>query len=53
VSQSEPHIEEFRREGAGNWAYRSARAGECIVLSNAVELEVDALFAGVMALPGD
>jgi len=53
VSQAEPHIEHFRRDGVDSWIYRSARAGERIVLSNDVELEVDGIFAGAMTLPGD
>ncbi len=34
-------------------ADRSSRTGERIALSNGVELEVDAIFAGVMDCPGD
>ena len=53
VSQGEAHVEHFLRDGDGAWRYRSARAGERVVLTNGVELDVDAIFAGVMALPGD
>ena len=53
VSQAEPHVEHFLRDGDGTWRYRSARAGERILLTNGVALDVDAIFAGVMALTGD
>ncbi len=53
VSQAEPHVEHFLRDHGGTWRYRSARAGEVIVLSNGVELDVDTIFAGVMTLAGD
>lgn len=53
VSQAEPRVEHFRREEGGTWSYRSARASERIVLANGVDLDVDAIFVGVMTLPGD
>ena len=53
VSQAEPHIEHFRNDRGGTWLYRSAGPGERIALSNDVAFDVDAIFAGVMALPGD
>ena len=53
VSQSEPRIEHFRRDVDGTWRYRAARVGERIVLTNGVELDVDATFAGAMELTGD
>lgn len=53
VSQSEPHIELFRRDGEGAWLYRSARGGEDVMLSNGVALNVEAIFAETMHLPGD
>ena len=55
VSQSEPRIEHFLRRGSGggSWLYRSAASGERIVLSTDLELDVDELFANVLALPGD
>ena len=54
VSQSEPRVEHFRRDGSGgSWLYRSAASGERIVLSTDAELNVDELFANVLALPGD
>jgi len=53
VSQTEPHIEHFRRDGGGSWVYRSARAGERVVLPCDVELDVESIFADTMALPGD
>ena len=54
VSQSEPRIEHFRRDGSGgSWLYRSAVSAERIVLSTEATLDVDELFANVLALPGD
>jgi Uma2 family endonuclease len=53
VSQVEPRIEHFRRDGGGAWIYRSAGAGERSILSTGIELSVDDIFAGVLALAGD
>lgn len=53
VSQSEPRVEHFRREGGGTWIYRSAGSAEHVFLSTGVELSVDDLFVGVFALAGD
>jgi Uma2 family endonuclease len=53
VSQREPRIEQFRRDRGGAWIYRAAGPGERIALSSGVELAVDTVFAGLMALPGD
>lgn len=53
VSQAEPRIEHFRRDRRRTWAYQVAGVGERLALSNGVELDVDAIFAGMMQLPGD
>jgi Uma2 family endonuclease len=53
VSQAELRIEHFRRDRTRTWVYQFAGAGERLALSNGVELDVDAIFAGMMALPGD
>jgi Uma2 family endonuclease len=53
VSQAEPRIEHFRRDRTRTWVYQFAGAGERLALSNGVELDVDALFAGMLELPGD
>jgi len=53
VSQAEPRIEHFRRDRTRTWVYQFAGAGERLALSNGVELDVDAMFAGVLELPGD
>ena len=53
VSQTEPRIEHFRRDRTRTWVYQFAGAGERLVLSSGVELDVDAIFAGMMALSGD
>jgi Uma2 family endonuclease len=53
VSQAEPRIEHFRRDRSRTWLYQVAGVGERLALSNGVELDVDAIFAGMMQLPGD
>jgi Uma2 family endonuclease len=53
VSQSEPRIEHFRRDRTRTWLYQRATSGERLVLSNEAVLDIDAIFAGVLALPGD
>jgi Uma2 family endonuclease len=53
VSQTEPRIEHFRRESSGSWVYRSAVSGERVTFSNGASLDVDAVFARVLQLPGD
>lgn len=53
ISQSEVRVEHFRREVNGVWAYRALGPGDRVVLTGGLELDVDALFAGVFALPGD
>ncbi|HSK01366.1 MAG TPA: Uma2 family endonuclease [Kofleriaceae bacterium] len=52
VSQSEPRIEHFRRDG-DRWSYRFFGPGERIELTGGAVLDVDAIFAGVLELPGD
>jgi Uma2 family endonuclease len=52
VSQSERRIEHFR-DRTRTWLYQFAAAGERLVLSNDAMLDVDAMFAGVLELPGD
>jgi Uma2 family endonuclease len=53
VSQSAPRIEHFRRDRTRTWLYQTAGAGERLVLSSDAVLEVDAIFANILALPGD
>lgn len=53
VSQGEARIEHFRRSADGAWVYRSSVAGEQVTLANGARLDVDATFAGALALPGD
>jgi Uma2 family endonuclease len=53
VSQAVPRIEHFRRDRTRTWVYQFAAAGERLALSSGVELDVDAIFAGVMELSGD
>lgn len=53
VSQSEAQIEHYRREAGGRWSYRSSGPGERIELTDGAVLDVDEIFAGVFALPGD
>jgi Uma2 family endonuclease len=53
VAQTMPRIEHFRRDRTRTWLYQFAAAGERLVLSNDVVLDVDAIFAGILELPGD
>ncbi|HEX4416380.1 MAG TPA: Uma2 family endonuclease [Kofleriaceae bacterium] len=53
VSQAEPRIEHFRRSGPQTWTYQAAGTGARLVLTNEATLDVDAIFAGVLQLPGD
>lgn len=52
VSQDRPRIEHFGRAGDGRWVYTAANAGERITLTGGAVLEVDAIFAGALELPG-
>lgn len=52
VSQSVVLIECFRRQGTG-WHYEATETGGRITLGAGLELDVDALYDGVFALPGD
>lgn len=52
VSQDRAHIEHFGRVD-GRWIYASAGAGGRVALTDGVVLDVDAIFAGVFALPGE
>src|SRR5262249_36512840 len=53
VSQDRPHIEHFARTSEGRWVYTSAKAGERLQLIDGTLLDIDAIFAGVLGLPGD
>jgi Uma2 family endonuclease len=53
VSQDRACIEHFGRAPDGRWIYTSAHAGERITLTGGTVLDVDAIFAGVLELPGD
>lgn len=52
VSQAIPRIEYFQRQAKG-WRYEVLEAGGRITLGDAFELEVDAVYDGVLELPGD
>lgn len=53
VSQSEPRIEHFRRQGDGQWVYQSAGAGGRVTLSTGAVLHVDDIFAGMLEIAGE
>jgi hypothetical protein len=56
VSQAEPRVEHFLRERDGtwvSWVYRSAGPGDRVTLGAGVVLDVDALFAGALAIAGE
>lgn len=51
ISQREPRVEVFRREGA-HWTYEDARAGQRVRLASVgSELAVDELFADALGAP--
>ncbi|MEX1366728.1 MAG: Uma2 family endonuclease [Nannocystaceae bacterium] len=52
VSQAVSRVEHFHREQAG-WHFEVVEAGGRLALTGGFELEVDALYDGVMALPGE
>jgi Uma2 family endonuclease len=52
VSQDRPHIEHFGRASDGRWIYTAASAGGRVTLTGGTVLDVDAIFAGVLELPG-
>lgn len=52
VSQSLPRIECFQRQGKG-WHYEVVEAGGRLVLDEGFELDLDTLYDGVLALPGE
>lgn len=53
VSQAAPRIEHFRRNPDGTWTYRSAGAGERIVLTGGSELVVNAVYDAALQLPAN
>ncbi len=52
VSQALARIERFWREDGG-WHYEAIEAGGRLVLDGGFELAVDALYEGVLELPGE
>ncbi len=54
VSQTEPRVEHFHRDSAaGSWVYRAAGPAGLITLGNGAVLDLDLIFRGAFALPGD
>jgi len=53
VAQAEVRIEHYQRNADRSWTYRVASAGEHVALTGGGELAVDAIYAGVLELPGD
>ncbi len=53
VSQAKPQVELYQRRDGGIWAYRAFGPGEKLTLTNGAVIDVDALFEGMLALPGD
>ncbi|MEJ7598938.1 MAG: Uma2 family endonuclease [Kofleriaceae bacterium] len=53
IAQDRAHVEHFARTPASRWLYSSLGTGQTIVLTTGATLEIDALFAGVLELPGD
>jgi Uma2 family endonuclease len=53
VSQAEPRIEHFRRQGDGQWIYQSAGPGGRVTLSTGAVLRVDDIFADTLDIAGE
>jgi Uma2 family endonuclease len=53
VAQAEARIEHYRRNADGSWTYRTAGPGEHVVLTGGGELAVDAIYTGILDLPGE
>lgn len=53
VSQAEPRIEHFRRQGDGQWVYQSAGPGARVTLSTGAVLLVDDVFLGAFEIAGE
>ncbi len=53
VSQSQARVEHFLRNSDGSWTYRTLAAGGRIVLANACAIDIDAIYADVLALESD
>lgn len=53
LAQHEVRVEHFRRAPATGWFYAALGAGERVVLASGAALEVDAIYARALELPGD
>lgn len=53
VSQQAISVEHFQRQPDGSWRYTVAEAGGRITLTCGAALDMDALYEGAFALPGD
>lgn len=53
VAQAEARIEHYRRNSDGSWTYRAAGPGEELVLTGGGTFAIDAIYAGVLELPGE
>lgn len=52
LSQHEPWIEHYARQSDGAWLLVTANSGDRVVITSLeIELEVDALYAGLEAIP--
>ena len=51
--ESKVQVEHYRRREGNHWDYCSYGPGEHVRLTNGAELELDSIFDGVFALPGD
>lgn len=53
VAQHAVRVEQFLRAPDRGWFYRTYGAGEQLVLSSGVPLDIDAIYARAFELPGD
>jgi Uma2 family endonuclease len=53
VSQRKPQMELYQRTSADTWSYRAFGPGEHPTLTSGAAIDLDGVFDGLMALPGD
>jgi hypothetical protein len=46
------HVEDYQRDGSGEWRYRVAVAGGRVTLTSGAVIHVDAVYEGAFQLPG-
>jgi len=52
VAQHEIRVEQFQRASDGRWFYRANGPGDRVALGNGAQIDVDAIYARALELPG-